>query len=316
MNSDDVKISFLKSVFGSGHINRGGIAVNCPSCSKDKPSKKKLIIRIRDGAHHCWVCDLKGKTLRYTIKNFYSDKIREYNRVYDESLLQEVPEQENKKPTIPAGFTLLAQNHSSRDPDIRDTVTYAKNRGMSLRDFWGFKLGSCTAGKFKRRLIVPSFDAEGDLNYFVARSIDGRFPKYINARYPKRDLIFNEINLSWNKPVTLVEGPFDLFNAGENATCILGSSLNEKYLLFQKIIQNMTPVILALDPDAILKTMKIAEKFYQYGIEVKVADCSGYEDVGAMSRVEFRSRKKAAKYWKPADKLVHLISKIRSGSAI
>lgn len=316
MNSDEVKISFLKSVFGPGPLNRGGIAVNCPACSKDKPEKKKLIIRVRDGAHHCWVCDLKGKTLKYTIRKFYSNKIREYNRVYDEALIKEAVEEEIKKPTVPSGFVLLAQSNNSRDPDIRDTISYARSRGMSQRDFWGFKLGSCSSGKFKRRLIIPSFDVEGDLNYFVARSIDGKIPKYINARYPKRDLIFNEINLSWKKPVTLVEGPFDLFKAGENSTCILGSSLNERYCLFQKIIQNRTPVVLALDPDAIQKTMKIAENFHEYGIEVKVANCSGYEDVGEMSKQEFKIRKNQAKDWKPADKLFHLISRLRSGSAV
>ena len=62
--------------------------------------------------------------------------------------------------------------------------------------------------------------------------------------------------------------------------------------------------------------MKIAENFYQYGIDVKIVDCSGYEDVGEMSRIEFQKRKNKAKPWKPADKLVHMISKIRSGSAV
>jgi len=316
MASDDLKISFLKSAFGSGPIDRGGIAVNCPACSKDRPEKKKLIIRIKDGAHHCWVCDLKGKTLKYTLKKFHPQKIREYNRVYDESLLEETEEEKIQKPIIPAGFILLAQNYHSRDPDIRDTVSYTKKRGMNLKALWGFKLGSCRSGRFKRRLIIPSFDASGELNYYVARSIDGKMPKYINARYPKRELIFNEINLDWTKPIVLVEGPFDLFKAGENATCILGSSLNEKYVLFQKIIQNRSSAILALDPDAMLKTMKIAEKFHEYGIEVKIVDCSGYEDVGEMTSAEFQARKMSAKIWEPADKLVHLISKIRSGSAI
>ncbi len=316
MNSDEVKISFLKSTFGNGPINRGGIAVNCPACSKDRPEKKKLIIRIHDGAHHCWVCDLKGKSLKYTLKKYFPQKFKEYSRVYDENQLAEIQEEEIKKPEVPRGFILLAQNYSSRDPDIRDTISYTKERGMTQRDLWRFKLGSCSSGKFKRRLIIPSFDCEAELNYFVARSIDGKFPKYINARYPKRDLIFNEINLNWKNPITLVEGPFDMFNAGSNSTCILGSSLNERYLLFQRIIQNNSSVILALDPDAILKTMKIAENFYQYGINVKIVDCSGYEDVGEMSRLEFQKRKNKAKPWKPADKLVHMISKIRSGSAV
>jgi len=316
-SGDDAKISFLKSTFGTGPINRGGIAVNCPACCKDKPEKKKLIIRIRDGTHHCWVCDLKGKTLKYTLKKFHPQRIKEYSRIYGNvSLHDEESEPEIEKPQVPKEFILLAQNYHARDPDIRDTISYARSRGVTLRDMWMFKLGSCSSGRFKRRLIVPSHDDTGILNYFVARSIDGKWPKYINAKYPKRNFIFNELYLDWKNPIVLVEGPFDLFKAGNNATCILGSSLNEKYVLFQKIIQNKSPVILALDPDAQTKTMKIAEKFHEYGIEVKIVDCSGFEDAGEMSKKEFRVRKMSAKTWKPSDKLVHLISKIRSGSAV
>ena len=317
VSEESQKISFLKSTFGTGLINRGGIAVNCPGCSKEKPDKKKLIIRIVDGTHHCWVCDLKGKSLKYTIRKFYPKKLKEYQRIYGEAPQDHYKEvQTVELPKIPAGFKLLAQSLNTRDPDIKATVSYSKQRGLTEKDLWRFKIGSCSSGKFKRRIIVPSFNNEGILNYYVARSIDGKFPKYVNARYPKRDLIFNELFLNWEEEITLVEGPFDLFKAGENSTCILGSSLNEKYLLFQKIIQNKTPVILALDPDAELKTMTIAEKFYEYGIDVKVTNCGGYEDVGEMSKKEFAFRKNQSRLWKPSDKLVHLINKIRSGSIV
>ena len=33
--------------------------------------------------------------------------------------------------------------------------------------------------------------------------------------------------------------------------------------------------------------MKIAEKFYEYGINVKIVDCKGFDDVGEMSKIEF-----------------------------
>jgi len=318
MNSEESqKVSFLKSTFGNGPINRGGIAVNCPACSKDKPEKKKLIIRIVDGTHNCWVCDLKGKSLKYTIKKFHPKKMKEYERIYGKSNFDNTETvQEYEMPVLPREFKLLAQNLNTRDPDLRATISYSKQRGLTKKDFWRFKIGSCSSGKFKRRLIVPSFNSSGVLNYYVARSIDGKFPKYINARYPKREFIFNEMFLSWDEEITLVEGPFDLFKAGENATCILGSSLNERYSLFQKIIQNKTPVVLALDPDAKLKTMTIAEKLHEYGIYVKLVDCNGFEDVGEMSKKEFAARKKQSKVWRPADKLVHLISKIKSGSMI
>ena len=319
MSEEAHKLAFISKIFTAGYPNKGEIAVMCPACSSDRPDKKKLVIRIATGMHHCWVCGLKGKNLKYTIKKYYPKEIQNYNIVYGDTDKLDYSKIEEKieLPEIPSGYVLLAQSLNSRDPDVRYTISYAKSRGLSQRDFWYFKLGTCTTGKFKRRLIVPSFDVDGNLNYYAGRAIDKtRIPKYINAKYPKKGLIFNEINLDWKKPITLVEGPFDLFRAGPNSTCILGSFLNENYLLFQKIIQNSCTVNLALDPDAYSKTVKIADKFHSYGIDVNIINCSGYEDVGEMSKSEFSLRKSNSKKWDTNQKLTHLIRKIRSGSTI
>ena len=49
--------------------------------------------------------------------------------------------------------------------------------------------------------LIPSFDSSGNLNYYVARSIDdlGSF-RYKNAKVPKENVIFKQIcmnNCSW-----------------------------------------------------------------------------------------------------------------------
>lgn len=311
------KLAFISSVFPTGTPNKGQVSVSCPACCKDRPEKKKLVIRISDGTHHCWVCGLKGRSLKYTIRKYFPQKYENYLRVYGDTDQNPVQQEELQLPVLPSKYVLLAKSINSRDPDIRSTISYAKSRGLSLRDFWYFKLGTTTTGKFKRRLIIPSFDDEGNLNYFSGRSIDKhRYPKYVNASYPKKKLIFNELNVDWSKPLTLVEGPFDLFRAGENSTCILGSFLNENYFLFKKIIQNSTPVYLALDPDAHSKTMKIAEKLHSYGVAVHIVDCSGFEDVGNMPKKEFIVRKNNSELWNPDHKLAYMIKKIRSGSVI
>ena len=203
---------FLISVFGQVDVNKSSIAVNCPSCSKDRPDKRKLVIKIDSGMHHCWVCGLKGKTLQYTIKKYYPAKISEYHKIFKtEENFSIKNEEEEKIVEVPRGFLLLAQQNNARDPDVKNTLEYAKSRGITKRDMWYFKLGSCTVGKFRRRLIMPSFDCFGDLNYFTARAIDSdKYIKYLNAKAPKKSLIFNEINLDWSKEITLVEGPMDL----------------------------------------------------------------------------------------------------------
>jgi hypothetical protein len=164
---------------------------------------------------------------------------------------------------------------------------------------------------------MPSFDADGELNYITARSIDPDSKyKYMNSKAEKKSLIFNEINIDWKKELTIVEGPFDLVKCDRNSVTLLGSGLNEGYELFKKIVSNMTPVVLALDPDAIDKSQKICARLYSYGVRVRVMNISPFKDVGEMSKQEFLDRKNSAKIWTPDDHLQHLFTKIRSGSLL
>ena len=87
-------------------------------------------------------------------------------------------------------------------------------------------------------------------------------------------------------PLVLCEGVFDMIKCGENSTPLLGSELNEMSLLFNKIVANRTPIILALDSDARKKMFKIYNKLIEYDIDVKVLDV--ITDPGDMSREDFR----------------------------
>ena len=117
----------------------------------------------------------------------------------------------------------------------------------------------------------------------------------------------------------LIEGPFDLIKATHNATCLLGSSLPTNSCLFKQIIKNCTPVILALDPDAILKTHDIAKKLADFGVSVGLVlpDAFGdVEDVGAMNKTKFKDLVKNAVPWTPMQQLTTKIRRIRSGSLL
>jgi len=312
------KAAFLQATFGPGIVNGESIALTCPQCSKDRKDKKKLIVKLINGMHHCWVCGLKGKTLKYTIRKYAPKKYSEYQSLFFEGESEEVIEPEAFiKVEIPKGFVLLAQNLKSRDPDIRSTIEYAVSRGLSEKDLWFYKFGTCRSGSFRRRLIMPSFDKLGNLNYYTGRSIDGSSRrKYLNAKAKKKDLIFNEINIDWDKELTIVEGPLDLVKCNYNATSILGSFLNKDYALFQEIVAHSTPVILALDIDAKLKQQKICQSLYSYGIKVRILNVENYDDVGEMTRAQFIKLKDTAKIWSPRDILKYRIKSIKSGSLV
>jgi hypothetical protein len=130
----------------------------------------------------------------------------------------------------------------------------------------------------------------------------------------RKDIIFNEINIRWNEPLTLVEGPFDLMKCNWNATAMLGSYLDETYQLFQTIVKNNTEVVLAMDSDAENKRIKIAQKLKSYGINVKCVNLGKFNDVGEMSKHEFDHALSTAQEWTAVSLLSSKIGRIRSSS--
>ena len=154
-------------------------------------------------------------------------------------------------------------------------------------------------------------DSKGNLNFFTARRIDANTNdgfKYKNASIQKKNIIFNEINIQWEKPLTLVEGPLDLLKTNDNSTCLLGSTLTEDMYLFKKIIENKTPINLALDADVYHKTLKIASLLNSYDISVNILDTRGYEDVGDMSHDQFKNTLDNAKKYSNEDLLLKKIA--------
>lgn len=313
------RIKLIRDAFGEVSIDRDNINVAIPcvneKCSTfKKPGKKKLCLRVDNEFYHCWVCGYRGKGLsrffRYHAPRFASAA----ETIFEKSLKEK--EVVKEKINLPPGFRLLATINNSDDPDLKACRKYAERRGMTERDMWYFRMGAVPSGGLRRRVIIPSFDSDGYLNYFTARSVDESKRKYVNPKVKRSEIIFNELNVDWSREVTLVEGPFDLIRSVQNSTCLLGSSLSESHYVFNQIVKNKTPVVLALDPDAHLKTQKIAALLYSFDISVRVLDISPYEDVGAMPPGELEKMIPTAQEWTNNDRLKSLISTIRSGSLI
>jgi len=210
-------------------------------------------------------------------------------------------------------FAELFDSHSSADPvptldlpeefislagSVPATGVYAHkylySRGITKADILKWKIGYCFGGEYRNRIIIPSFNEDGNVSYFIARSYNGDSYKYKNPRASK-DIIFNELYVDWNEDLTIVEGVFDAVIAG-NAVPIMGSTLRKNTKLIQKIVYNDTPVYMALDPDAREKENKIIETLLKYDIELYKIDISDYEDVGSMSKEVFRERKQKARF--------------------
>ena len=312
------KIRFLRGIFRDIQVSRDGndVAVPCPNCKTD--DKKKLSINITTWKYHCWVCGIKGSNLRSVFKQYHTPEVLSAFKaqfgIGDETSDAEVPVE---VVTLPDGILPVPLAKTSKNPNHRACYAYLARRGITERDMWYWKMCISKENRFDRRVIIPSFDATGDLNYYVSRTIDDETrPRYVNSKANKTEVIFNDLMVDWSKPVTLVEGVFDAVKVGQNAIPILGSYLPQSAALFTKIVANELQVTLALDPDVIDKTHKIAQDFFSFGIDVRIADITGYKDVGEMPKEIARQRVENATEWQKKTGILHRISKISSGSIL
>ena len=120
-------------------------------------------------------------------------------------------------------------------------------------------------------IIIPTYNAEGKLNYFTARSFEN--DPYIKYRNPSvsRDIIPNEHLINWNVPIILCEGLFDAMAIKRNAIPLLGKNIQKS--LMKKIVTSLVDKIyIALDKDAIKQALQFCEKLMAEGKEVYLVD--------------------------------------------
>jgi len=310
------KIRLIESCFGSAKItadNKNAV-VFCPECNIHGKEKRKLAIGIENGVYHCWVCENKGRNIGRLAIKFSLQKKAAYLlydcfKKGDKDLKSAI--EETKTITLPEDFRLIAKS-SGRESKI--ARSYLKNRGFEEADIWSFRLGVSNKYGLRNRIIFPSFDELQNLNYYTARTYDKKQKRrYQNCSVSRKDIIFKEFDIDFSKELVLVEGVFDLLHTPWNSTCILGSWIDRKYKIFQKIIENKTPVTLCFDRDALSKTQKIAKALHEYCVPVKIS-YHGNKDFGDMTKNEVDYWLKAAKPYDNVNRISYLINDIRSGS--
>ena len=297
--SEERKIKLLKNVLGSFYNKSTEYLFHCPKCGHHK---RKLSINLIKGAFKCWVCDWSGRNIYRIIRQFgTTDQKYEWKSLtqqievekFADKLFGQVEEDTRDKISLPKHFISLANKKlptTSMYP-----INYLKSRRIGKKDIIKWKIGYCPKGKYAGRVIIPSFDEDGDVNFFISRSYDRDWRKYLNPEASK-DIIFNHPYIDFDEPITIVEGVFDAIKAGDNSVPLLGSTLTETSSLFGQIIKNDTPVYLALDPDAEKKTNKLIRLFLNYDIELYLVDVKPFNDVGEMTKKQFEERKSSAEF--------------------
>ena len=286
------KKRIVTNILGSYHQKGEEFLYHCPYCNHHK---KKMSINFSKNMAKCWICDTRHKNIYRIVRKFGSyqqrEKYRELQGMVDlsdfEQLFKEYNEIEDKQIIeLPKEFISLC----NKDLPMHSTepLRYLSSRGLTRLDILKWKIGYCKEGRYAGRILIPSFDMDGDCNYFIARSYVGHSYRYLNPP-ADRDLVFNELMVDWDEPIILVEGVFDAIAAGQNAIPILGSTLREDSRLFQAIAIHDTPVYMALDYDAEKKSEWIIKSMLRYDLEVHKVPIDD-EDVGEMGKQKFKER--------------------------
>jgi DNA primase len=262
-------------------------------------------VNIDKNVFKCWICDFKGNNINRLVRKYAEPTLkarwREITGQVEISKFEEIiaslfPDEEEDTPEVvnlPNEFLSLA--NKGRSLLSTKARNYLTKRGITEADILFWKIGYCPSGEYAGRIVVPSFNDGGDCNYFIGRTYQNDWRKYMNPPTAKSKIIFNELYIDWDEDLTLTEGVFDAIIAGKNSVPILGSSLREQSRLFKSIIKYDTPVYVALDQDAEEKASSLIENLIKYGTEVYKIEVFPYNDVGEMPKKEFLKRKKAAR---------------------
>jgi len=258
-------LQILESILGkSKKRSKGEYLFYCPACNHYKP---KLIVKLDPSYNkfqhwHCWVCKethgTKGRTLYRLLKKFKAspEQIREMNDAVGERSYIHTHVDTVKTIQLPNEYISLVD---SKDTIARRHVMVELNRRqISLGDIYRYQIGYCETGEYANRIIIPSYDENGSLNYFIARSyIKDTHLKYKNPEI-SRDIIAFDMFINWNLPIILCEGVFDAIAIRRNAIPLLSKTISET--LLEKIIIRRPPAVyIALDKDAMKDSIKIVE---------------------------------------------------------
>jgi len=229
---------------------------NCPECGSEQ-RKGNLEVSLEKHLFHCWSCgDVNGMKgpLGKLIDNYGNKKQK---KVYKLLQPEEFKPKEVKKPKLklPDSFTFFKES-SLVYPVRKQAHNYLKNRGITDEIIEKYNIGFCDNGSHAGRIVVPSFNSSGNLNYYIARSWNPTTrAKYKNPESSKDEIIFNEPLIDWNKDIFLVEGVFDSFFL-DNSIPMLGKHMSQ--LLFTTIYEKAKGnITIALDGDAFDNAVKL-----------------------------------------------------------
>jgi DNA primase len=246
-------------------------AFHCPFCNHKKP-KLEINFNTNDKGENpweCWVCETRGRTIRSLLKQLKISGPQAQEVLQYIKKGEQVEYQVEKAIELPKEFQpLFSAPTTSFSANIARKYLY--DRGITDNDILKYNIGYCIAGEFSDRIIIPSYDNNNQLNFYVARSFNRSYAKYKNPEASKDVIVFENL-INWNQPIVICEGVFDAMAIRRNAVPILGKNISKSFL--KKIVSSkVKEIYIALDKDALKKAVKFCEQFISMGKKVYLVD--------------------------------------------
>ena len=252
----------LEDIFGDykNHNDyRCQVSFDCPVCSYDIKNlergdgKGNLEVNYRYGVYKCWVCaethETHGSIFKLIKKYGTPKQLKKYELLRPDDT-EDSTKRVYKQVRLPKEFIPFkdASMGLKLTPQYKQALAYIKKRNITDLMLQIYNIGFCYNGLYENRIIIPSYDEEKRLNYFVARSyLSNTKLKYKNPEAQKEIIIFNEHLINWDETIYIVEGAFDSIFI-PNAIPMLGKFMSDH--LFKKLYENAKKIVIVLDPDA------------------------------------------------------------------
>ena len=264
-------INILESFLGEcrgNNLDSGQSKFDCPSCSEDKgmpdgDGKGNLEINYAKGIFKCWSCgethNMHGPVIKLLKKYATPKNIRDYLLVKPDTDLINNKVKSKVILTLPEGYKKLSEC-TDKYFKYSQAMTYLNERGITDEIIEEFEIGYTFKGKFFNRIIIPSYNSDGELNYFIARWFpkESTKLKYLNPDAEKQEIIFNECKINWDSTIYLVEGVFEHIVI-PNSIPLLGKFISDS--LLDKLHDNAKAfVVIVLDGDAYKDAINLYKK--------------------------------------------------------
>jgi hypothetical protein len=289
----------------------------CPHCGKIK-----LSVNVRKRRWRCFVCSDGGRDAASMVAKVKSLPFSESVAAVITGEAQavgriDVIECDLREPRreypvlhpIPWPETFVSFLHPPQPhvvPAWLDAVGYCRRRGIGEGVARRMRLGFCTHGRFRRRLLFPELNSGGSLLYYQARAMwESPRTKILSPKIPHPSCAGSSdclLNLEYLRSrdetpfrVLVVEGPIDCAHAWPDAVSPWGKQLSPRHVELL-VRAGVRQVDLGFDPEELQLTERQAAALCDL-FTVRVVHWPSGQDPGDLTKDQIEACRARAQIW-------------------